>query len=139
MENENVPRTQIIRMTGCKLKEVRTKKIVEFEKIKDADDFLGRAHGYTSTRIRKNQNAFSTKTGKEYLIIPGKTSKVKISVERRGVQPCWTCQKASGFCSWSKNLTPINGWVAEKTNIYYSKWDPRPGYAITECPEFIHD
>ena len=30
-------------------------------------------------------------------------------------QICWTCKNACGGCSWSRNLTPVEGWKAEKT------------------------
>lgn len=43
--------------------------------------------------------------------------------------PCWTCQKACGGCSWSRSFSPVPGWTAEKT--------PRGGWHITACPEFV--
>lgn len=49
-------------------------------------------------------------------------------------QMCWYCKNATGNCSWSRNLTPVDGWDAEKTyNVDGSS------YRIKFCPEFIHD
>lgn len=50
-------------------------------------------------------------------------------------QPCWTCKKACGGCSWSKNLTPIEGWVALPVKIKYGSV-PDITYQIIECPEY---
>ena len=30
---------------------------------------------------------------------------------------CFDCKKACGGCSWSKNFTPVKGWLANKTKI----------------------
>ena len=38
-------------------------------------------------------------------------------IPKNHVQPCWYCTKACGRCSWSKNFTPIKGWVAEKVIV----------------------
>lgn len=44
---------------------------------------------------------------------------------------CIDCQKCcNGGCSWSKDLTPVNGWTATET--------PR-GYHVDACPEFVQD
>lgn len=52
---------------------------------------------------------------------------------------CWTCTKACGLCSWSRDLTPVAGWTAEEV-----PWaDPENGgqmtYHITKCPEYVLD
>lgn len=55
-------------------------------------------------------------------------------------QLCWTCQNACGGCSWSKNLTPVEGWKATPTKI---KVAPEltycDSYLITDCPKYIKD
>lgn len=53
-------------------------------------------------------------------------------------QPCWTCTKACGGCSWSKNLTPIEGWKAEKVyfNTYRQDTSTDYTYQISYCPEY---
>lgn len=55
-------------------------------------------------------------------------------------QPCWSCRKATGFCSWSHSLKPIKGWKATPTtkggnNIH----DYMSSYKIRYCPEYEHD
>lgn len=48
------------------------------------------------------------------------------------VQPCWTCKKCAGQCSWSKKFKPIKGWTAEPHKI---KRGPKT-FRIYECPEY---
>ena len=62
--------------------------------------------------------------------------------EHRSEQPCWTCAKAYGGCSWSKNFTPVPGWIAEKRRYTEKEFSDRRKnvdrvtYAIEYCPEF---
>lgn len=43
---------------------------------------------------------------------------------------CWSCQNATNSgCSWSRSLTPVEGWVATKG----------VGYNVKYCPEYIQD
>lgn len=46
-------------------------------------------------------------------------------------QLCWGCQNAIGKCSWSRELKPVDGWVAEE--------HPKGRYEIYSCPQFIPD
>lgn len=55
-------------------------------------------------------------------------------------QICWRCQNSTGRCSWSRELKPVEGWVAEPTivrnkegKVLYSS------YKIIFCPEFLQD
>lgn len=51
---------------------------------------------------------------------------------------CWDCQNACGKCSWSKDLTPVDGWNAKPTKIKsHGAYDD--SYLVIECPEFIRD
>ena len=48
---------------------------------------------------------------------------------------CWDCRKAiTKQCSWAYSFTPVEGWVAEKT-------DKREytSYNVVACPEFVRD
>lgn len=49
---------------------------------------------------------------------------------------CWECKKSGGLCSWSHNLTPVKGWVAEMVSkkTFYSPEDVT--FCVIECPEF---
>lgn len=49
---------------------------------------------------------------------------------------CWSCTKACGGCSWSKDLIPVEGWDADPNvhsdgEIY--------GYVIRFCPEYVEE
>ena len=56
---------------------------------------------------------------------------------------CFDCKKACGGCSWSKNFTPVKGWLANKTKIrtYKDNIEERytTSYNILFCPEFEPD
>ena len=65
-------------------------------------------------------------------------------------QPCWTCAKAYGGCSWLRvpDPKPVEGWTAEKrayvTFSRYRKKDTSVNkykkesytYKIIHCPEY---
>lgn len=53
-------------------------------------------------------------------------------------QPCWTCTKACGGCSWSKDFKPVPGWIAEKRYIP-SNGELAETYKIISCPEYIKE
>lgn len=53
-------------------------------------------------------------------------------------QLCWRCKNACGGCKWSKELKPIDGWVAEFT-IVGDSMGSFSSYKIKKCPEFIRD
>ena len=50
-------------------------------------------------------------------------------------QLCWSCDRATGGCSWSHNGTPIKGWKAKKTRVRGLDKDI-DSYLIKECPLF---
>ena len=55
---------------------------------------------------------------------------------------CWDCQKAVGACSWSKNLTPVEGWEAEEVPymMYHGGGcDIHRTWHVMGCPEFVRD
>ena len=57
-------------------------------------------------------------------------------------QLCWSCGKACGGCSWSRNFTPIQGWDATPCRRVYN--DAAVGtryvdsYIIRKCPEYVN-
>ena len=61
-----------------------------------------------------------------------------IDYTKDNFQPCWTCQKACGGCSWSRSFKPIPGWIAEKTFIP-SNDRHAESYKIISCPEYIKE
>ena len=50
---------------------------------------------------------------------------------------CWECQRATGNCSWSQSLTPVEGWTANKTYIHNEQGGKMKSYKVIECPLFI--
>lgn len=47
---------------------------------------------------------------------------------------CWNCKRFVKDCQWIRNLKPIPGWTAKKTEILSSKGKTLPSYHVTECP-----
>lgn len=64
--------------------------------------------------------------------------KVVIDYGDNDFQPCWTCQKACGGCSWSRDFEPVKGWVADK-NYLRSNGEFADTYKIIKCPEYECD
>lgn len=48
-------------------------------------------------------------------------------------QLCWRCENATGGCSWSKELKPVNGWKAIEVKRDADEGDT---YKILYCPLF---
>ena len=62
--------------------------------------------------------------------------------KRRGNETlCWICSNACGNCSWSRSLTPVEGWEAKpikiKGNFYIG--EILDSYIVKRCPEFKED
>ena len=52
---------------------------------------------------------------------------------------CWKCANATNSgCSWSRSLTPVDGWTAEEDEFVTNYLDKRT-YLVIDCPEFIPD
>jgi hypothetical protein len=56
---------------------------------------------------------------------------------------CWSCERATGFCSWSRNFEPVPGWEAEPTEVKntYKKgyFEMVASYDVKACPLYIKD
>jgi hypothetical protein len=54
---------------------------------------------------------------------------------------CWDCRRATGFCSWSREFEPVQGWVAEPTEIKSDKAGTGTvsSYEVRKCPLFEMD
>ena len=52
---------------------------------------------------------------------------------------CWDCKNACGNCAWSKNFTPVEGWVITKTKIKgnFETDSVIDSCIVHSCPEFI--
>ena len=57
------------------------------------------------------------------------------------IQPCWTCKKCYGGCSWSrKDPEPVPRWDATPTVKKGSRTASiMRSYAIHSCPEYEWD
>lgn len=51
-------------------------------------------------------------------------------------QLCWLCKNATGNCSWSKNLNPVDGWEATPITTKDSEGDIYT-YDIKSCPRYV--
>lgn len=52
-------------------------------------------------------------------------------------QLCWSCKKATGRCSWSRNFTPVEGWDADAVRLNVSKKYENVGsFFVKGCPEY---
>ena len=56
-------------------------------------------------------------------------------------QPCWTCQKCYGGCSWSERFEPVEGWIATHRIYGQTGWNIKrmESYEILYCPEYVND
>ena len=59
---------------------------------------------------------------------------------------CWSCDKATGGCSWSKQFKPVPGWDAVRNDVLvqygsgeHSKRLYDESYVVKACPEFVPD
>ena len=53
-------------------------------------------------------------------------------------QPCWTCKNYIDGCNWSRDFTPVPGWVAERV-LRIEEGEADFGYRIEYCPEYDYD
>lgn len=49
---------------------------------------------------------------------------------------CINCKNSSGFCAWSANLKPVEGWTAKPIKKRTSDGKTVDSYYITDCPKF---
>ncbi len=47
---------------------------------------------------------------------------------------CWKCSRATGFCPWSREFEPVQGWDAVQTTV-----DGIESYEVKSCPLFEKD
>lgn len=72
------------------------------------------------------------------------SKKCKADDLSKGGQICWHCQRATGGCSWSRSLTPVDGWIAEPRIIrdydtILREYKEIHTYKIKFCPLFLRD
>lgn len=147
------------------LTEVETGKFRTFGSLIQASEFIGRSKQYLRSRLFDGGEMKETARGKD-----GKYYTVKVvgtgrrkdynthprkpknpeNAKYAGCKPsqlCFDCARASGFCSWSKNFTPVEGWTAKPTKINHFKnkcgekifIQDTDSYHVLSCPLFIPD
>ena len=55
---------------------------------------------------------------------------------------CWDCANATGGCTWSRLLEPVEGWTAIRIKGKPYKLDPEidtDTFLVQKCPEFMRD
>lgn len=65
---------------------------------------------------------------------------MKIDPENYGITSsrCWDCHRATGGCSWSDSLIPVEGWTAEDTKRI--RGDKTVEHVmVIKCPLFVRD
>lgn len=121
----------------CKLISMDTGKEYVFESCLKAERFLKHAGGYIRGCKTKNYAISHKVTGEKFDVVLGE---LKYVCTNKFSNPtiCWDCQKASGRCSWSRKLEPVEGWDAKPTIIKYAG-SREPSYIVRSCPEFVAD
>ena len=61
-----------------------------------------------------------------------------------GGQLCWSCQNATGKCSWSAGFIPVDGWIAlprivRNYDNITRKYEETHTYRIKFCPQYMKD
>lgn len=56
---------------------------------------------------------------------------------KKNEQLCWECKRATGGCTWSDKLLPVEGWDATPTIIKDSEIGEIPSFQIKHCPQFV--
>lgn len=132
-----------IRITSRRTKEERV-----FSSMQQGNEFLGRSKGYLQNRIRVQ----NTMTGENFdgelfdveILGAGKRRDLlagQIPKNSPGIYvqtKCWHCAKAYGFCRWSRELKPVEGWEAKGTRINNADGGC-DSYFVKDCPEYMQD
>ena len=136
--------------------EVNTGKEHYFQNIAEAYEFLKRSKSYLNYYLYSDRSdVVCDIDGKEYYFkIIGKGQRRDARPDRAkgpksptglnnlSMQLCWTCARCVGFCSWSKELKPVEGWTAKCTTLHHSNKAHQfvtGSYYITACPLFVSE
>jgi YHS domain-containing protein len=136
--------------------EVNTGKEHYFQNIAEAYEFLKRSKSYLNYYIYSDRSEVVCDIdGKEYYFkVMGQGQRRDAKPERAkgpkspnglhnlSMQLCWSCARCVGFCSWSKELKPVEGWTAKCTTLHHSNAEQKfetASYYITACPLFLKE
>lgn len=56
-----------------------------------------------------------------------------------GQSICWDCANATGNCSWSAALEPVEGWKVKKGKRIASDGIEYTAHTVLACPQFVRD
>lgn len=125
-------------MPGCKI--IKRNTGGDIVAIYPSEVAAAQGECVTSAAIRKWCHGDSPRNGYTY----------EFGSERQPVHRsdtlCWSCDNACGGCSWSRSLTPVEGWDAERRDVliqhenkngHWSKYEE--SYIVYGCPEFVPD
>ena len=156
---------------GIILEDVKTGKIRTFGSAIQASEFLGRSKQYIQARLTKTAEpelAIGMDGSKYKLSIYGIGKRKDACLEHKKqhktqepwkcegyevrnlrnhtTQLCTVCARAVGFCAWSRNLEPVEGWEAVPTKIrHMAKHEVATSiyetnsFRVINCPLFIKD
>ena len=87
------------------------------------------------------KKVFESMTAKKFCSLNCRNKAYNKPKRKRRETLCWTCQNATGQCSWSKNFTPVEGWDAVPTkvrgNLELDEW--LDSYLVIDCPKYRKD
>lgn len=63
-------------------------------------------------------------------------SKLETTKNKGKGQLCWDCKNCTGYCSWSHDFTPVEGWTAKPVKKREAGRIIET-YHITACPQFV--
>ena len=113
-----------------------------FESILHATCFLNRSNCYMKNAQLTNSKITHADTKEEFIMVRdvpyvhGKKVDTINQAKMMDKSICNGCARASGFCSWSATLTPVEGWDADDSFDPDGNWY---SYCVKDCPKFIHD
>lgn len=124
----------------------------DFRTMREANSFLGRGIAYINNMQKCGLDPSDANTGEYFYVIKTKVEGTPHSGSQykntQTGQLCTTCARASGFCSWSQELIPVEGWHAKPTMIKHmnnkgdnveEKTAYTNSYRIYACPLYIQD
>ena len=109
----------------------------EIVAVYDSTVAAAKAEGVTPNAVRKWSSGESrAKSG--FTFEARKMTEEEAAEKSPRATLCWMCKNACGFCSWSKEFKPVEGWTAERNDMQvHNRLDE--SYIVYECPEFEQD
>ena len=127
------------RKKRIRLTSVATGENRDFNSYTEAGIWLGRSHAYIKHCQDCGTVPVKLGTTEQYIVTDlgiGEWAGCSKEKAQKREQLCNTCARASGFCTWSENLTPVKGWDAQvgtdQSGNFYT-------WSISGCPLYISE